>query len=65
MSYDLQFLGERAPPSVSMIREHAIYLEAERSDRRVHKPRNVADILERGHRGMPGRKTAQLVDVKA
>lgn len=65
MSYDLQPLGERAPSSVTMIREHAIYLEAGRSDRRIHKPRNIADVLERGHRGAPGRLTARLVDVKA
>jgi len=47
-----------------MIREHAIYLEAERSDRRVLKTRNVADVLERGHRGAPGRNTARLLDMK-
>jgi len=64
MSYDLQFLRDRAPPSVTMIREHAIYLEAERSDRRVLKTRNVADVLERGHRGAPGRNTARLLDMK-
>jgi len=64
MSYDLQFLGERAPPSLTMIREHAIYLEAERSGRRVHKARNVADVLERGHRGAPCQSAARLVDVK-
>jgi hypothetical protein len=65
MSYDLQFLRDRAPASVAMIREHAIYLDAQRSDRRVQKARNVADLLERGHKATPQRSTALLVDIKA
>lgn len=65
MSYDLQFLRDRAPAALATVREHAIYLDAQRSDRRVRKIRNVADVLERGHRSTPGAKTALLIDVKA
>jgi hypothetical protein len=65
MSYDLQFLRDRAPASVAMIREHAIYIDAQRSDRRVQKTRNIADVLERGNRPSSERKTALLVDLKA
>ncbi len=64
MSYDLLFLKERAPPSVSMVREHAIYLGAEQANRRVRRVRNVADVLERGHRPA-SRDFAMLIDVKA
>lgn len=65
MSFDLQFLRDRAPAQVALIREHAIYLEARRSDRRVQKARNVADLLERGHRSTSPRLSALLLDVKA
>jgi hypothetical protein len=64
MSYDLLFLRERAPPSVAMVREHAIYLGAEQANRRAPRIRNVADALERGHRPAV-RNFAMLVDVKA
>jgi hypothetical protein len=62
MSYDLQFLRDRAPASVTMVRELAIYRDAERSDRRVRKVRNIADVLEAGHRAA---KSAQVIDVRA
>lgn len=65
MSYDLQFLRDRAPTAVTLTRQHAIYLDAQRSDRRVRKIRNVADVLERGHKSSPGGKTALVIDVKA
>lgn len=64
MSFDLQFIRDRAPTHVVMQREHAIYLSAQRSDRKVHKARNVADLLERGHRVRGGAHTALLVDLK-
>ena len=65
MSFDLQFIRDRAPAQVTMQREHAIYLDAQRSDRKIQKARNVADLLERGHRARTGTRTALLVDVKA
>jgi hypothetical protein len=65
MSYDLQFLRDRAPASVTMVRELAIYRDAEPSDRRVRKVRNVADVLETGHRPARAGKAAQVIDVKA
>ena len=42
------------------MREHAIYLAAERSDRKIQKARNVADLLERGHRARLGHHTALM-----
>lgn len=65
MSFDLQFIRDRAPTHVVMQREHAIYLDAQRSDRKVQKARNVADLLERGHRARTGSHTALLIDMKA
>ena len=65
MSYDLQLLRDRLPAPIATPRERAIYLDAQRSDRKVQKARNVADLLERGHRTRPGATTAILVDVKA
>ncbi len=65
MSYDLQLLRDVAPPSAVMVREHAIYLDAQRTDRKVHKARNVADLLERGHRGKAASGPGQLFDLKA
>jgi hypothetical protein len=65
MSFDLQFIRDRAPAHIAMQREHAIYLNAQRSDRKVQKARNVADLLERGHRARTGAHTALLIDVKA
>jgi hypothetical protein len=65
MSFDLQAVPAATAVNPVMMRQHAIYLEAQRSDRKVQKPRNTADILERGHRGAPGRRNAQLVDVMA
>ena len=65
MSFDLQFIRDRAPAHVVMQRQHAIYLDAQRSDRKVRKARNVADLLERGHRARTGAHTALLLDMKA
>jgi hypothetical protein len=65
MSYDLQLIRDRLPPSAIVMREHAIYLDAQRTDRKVQKARNVADLLERGHRGKPAKVASQLVDLKA
>jgi hypothetical protein len=65
MSFDLQFVRDRAPALLLLQREHAIYLDAQRSDRKIQKARNVANLLERGHRARTGAHTALLVDVKA
>jgi hypothetical protein len=64
MSYDLQLIRDVAPPSAVLNREHAIYRDAQRTDRKVQRARNVADLLERGHRGKPASGPAQLVDFK-
>jgi hypothetical protein len=64
MSFDLQFIRDRAPTHVVLQRQHAIYLDAQRSDRKVRKARNVADLLERGHRARSGAYTALVIDVK-
>lgn len=69
MSFDIQLIRDIGASSIAMVREHAIFTEAQRSDRRVHKARNIADLLERGHK--PSKSTAAgkmqglLVDVKA
>lgn len=65
MSFDLQFVGDRAPTHVVLQRQHAIYRDAQRSDRKVQKARNVADLLERGYRARGGAHTALLIDMKA
>jgi len=66
MSYDLQNLRDVSASNVAMQRQHAIFREAERSDQKVSKARNIADLLERGHR--PSRKKGLqglVVDVRA
>jgi hypothetical protein len=66
MSFDLQAMRDTAPTHLALVREHAIYLDAQRSDRKIQKARNVADLLERGHR--PTKKTGTtglIVDLKA
>ncbi len=66
MSFDLQHLRDIGVSNVAMQRQHAIFLEAERSDRKVTKARNIADLLERGHR--PSRKQGLqglVIDLKA
>lgn len=65
MSFDLQVLRDTAPAAIAMVREHAIYRDAETTDRKVHKARNVADLLERGHRSRPNSYSALIVDVLA
>lgn len=65
MSFDLQGVRDAAAVNLTTKREHAIYLAAQRSDRRIRKARNVADLLERGHRAGLGLHTALMVDVKA
>ena len=64
MSFDLQFIRDRAPAHIAMQREHAIYLDAQRTDRKIQKARNVADLLERGHRGKPAKNPSRLLDLK-
>ena len=68
MSFDLQAIRDIGAANPVMIRAHAIFLEAQRSDRRVHKARNIADLLERGHkpaRGGGDSLQGLVVDVKA
>lgn len=63
MSLDLHSLPPVPAANPILARQHAIYLEAQRSDRRIRRPRNVADLLERGHRSKNTKQTAHLVDV--
>jgi hypothetical protein len=66
MSFDLQGIRDIGVTHPVMAREHAIFLDAQRSDRRVHKARNIADLLERGHKPARGGSLQGLVvDVKA
>lgn len=66
MSCDLQLIRDIGAPSVAMVREHAIFIEAQRSDRRVQKARNLSEVLERNHKRSKGNGLqAQLIDIKA
>ncbi|MDP3491613.1 MAG: hypothetical protein Q8R82_00750 [Hyphomonadaceae bacterium] len=65
MSFDLQGVRDATAINLATMRKHAIYLAAQRSDRRIQKARNVADLLERGHRARLGHHTALVLDVKA
>ncbi len=65
MSFDLQGVRDATVINPMTMRQHAIYLEAKRSDRRIQKARNVADLLERGHRARLGEHRALLLDVMA
>lgn len=64
MSYDLQLMRDTAPVTIALAREHAIYRDALNTDRKVQRARNVADLLERGHRSRPSARSF-LVDVLA
>ncbi len=65
MSFDLQTTPQVLAVNPAMARQHAIYLDAQRSDRKVQKARNVADLLERGHRGERSNNSGSLVDLLA
>ena len=66
MSFDLQNVRDIGATNVAMTRQHAIFLEAARSDRKVTKARNIADLLERGHRSSKsGGLQGVVVDLKA
>jgi hypothetical protein len=65
MSFDLQMIRDAAPASITMPREHAIYRDAQGGDRKVQPARNVADLLERGHRSRTTTTTAILIDLTA
>ena len=66
MSFDLHGIRDMGVTHPVMAREHAIFLNAQRSDRRVHKARNIADLLERGHKpARSGSLQGLVVDVKA
>jgi len=47
-----------------MVREHAVFLEAQRSDRRVHKARGIADQLQRNQKPAKGGLQGLVVDLK-
>ena len=64
MSFDLQGVRDASVINMTMMRQHAIYLAAQRSDRKIQKARNVADLLERGHRARLGHHTALMLDIK-
>ncbi len=64
MSVDLQLLPTISPISIATPREHAIYRDALSSNRKRQRARNVADLLERGHRSRSTRTTALLVDLR-
>ncbi|MEQ1782673.1 MAG: hypothetical protein ABMA14_15020 [Hyphomonadaceae bacterium] len=63
MSFDLQIMCDAAPCSIKAPREHAIYRDALSFHRKTQKARNIADLLERGHRSRPSAKLAILVDI--
>ena len=65
MSFDVQDVCNASPFSPATLRQHAIYLAAQRSDRKIRKARNIADLLERGHRARSGAHTALVLDVMA
>lgn len=65
MSFDLQGVRDASAINSMQMRQHAIYLAAQRSDRKIQKARNVADLLERGHRARFGVHTALILDVTA
>ncbi len=65
MSFDVQGVSNVSPFDPAMLRQHAIYLNAQRSDRKIQKARNIADLLERGHRARAGAHTALVLDVMA
>ena len=65
MSFDLQGVRDASAINMTMMRQHAIYLAAQRSDRKIQKARNVAYLLERGHRARLGHHTALMLDIKA
>jgi hypothetical protein len=63
MSFDLQGVRTATVINPMAVRQHAIYIDAQRSDRKVQKARNIADLLERGQRARGGEHTALLIDV--
>ena len=65
MSFDLMLMRDAAPSTITTSQEHAIYRDALASNRKQQRARNVADLLERGHRSRPTRNTALLVDLLA
>lgn len=65
MSFDLQGVRDASAVNFALLREHAIYRATQMSDRKIQKARNVADLLERGHRSRPGQHTAMLFDLMA
>ena len=63
MSFDLMLMRDAAPSNIAMPREHAIYRDALTANHKRQRARNIADLLERGHRSRPARATAMLIDV--
>lgn len=66
MSSDLQLFRDTAPTNAAIMRGYAVFLDAQRSDRRVQKPRSVAELLDRKQKpSRNGGLVAQLIDIKA
>ena len=65
MSFDLQLITAAVPAAIAAPREHAIYRDASSANHKRQRARNVADLLERGHRSRPSAKPAVLVDILA
>ena len=65
MSFDLQLMRDTAPASVTMLRDLAIYRDVQSADRKTQRARNIADLLERGHRPRTNGKSGVLIDIRA
>ena len=65
MSFDLQLITDVAPAAIVTPREHAIYRDALSANHKRQRARNIADLLERGHRSRPSGRPAVLVDILA
>ncbi|MEZ6028177.1 MAG: hypothetical protein R3C46_00350 [Hyphomonadaceae bacterium] len=64
MSLDVQYIRDTAAVTPLMVREHAVFLEAQRSDRRVHKARGIADQLQRNQKPAKGGLQGLVDDLK-
>lgn len=62
MAFDLQLMPA-APLTVAMSQAHAIYRDV--LSAKLPRVRNVADLLERGHRPHTNIKCGILVDIRA
>ncbi len=63
MSFDLMQMRDAAPSTIATPQEHAIYRDALTANHKQQRARNIADLLERGHRSRPARSAAILIDL--